>query len=325
MKRLFNILCAALLLALTACKHDEIWEQLRDHEQRIEQLEKQCRELNSNVEALQAILAAVQQNDYVTEVMKVMEDGVEVGYSITFSKSGTITIYHGADGAAGTNGATPQIGVRKAEDGSYYWTSNGEWVTDENGDKIPAAYSDRGDGKYVTPQFRIVDDVWYVSYDNGNSWRVIEILEEEEEPLISAISYDNQHLYITLPDGTTFTLLVGRYSKVYIAPDGSDDNDGSSIETPIATIAKAREILSPDGELVFLDGDYENIELNLSDFAILSAPGGNARLLYPRVKITEAISISGKISCADVPASLKSFTANIWQQDVPDKEPCRRS
>ena len=318
MKRLFNILFAVVLLALTACQYDEIWDKLHDHEQRIEQLEKQCRELNSNVEALQAILAAVQQNDYVTEIMKVMEDGVEVGYSITFSKSGTITIYHGADGSAGTNGATPQIGVRKAEDGSYYWTSDGEWITDENGDKIPAAYSDGGDGKYITPQFRIVDDVWYVSYDNGNSWRVVEILEEEEEPLISAISYDNQHLYITLPDGTTFTLLVGRYSKVYIAPDGSDDNDGSSIETPIATIAKAREILSPDGELVFLDGDYENIELNLSDFAILSAPGGNARLLYPRVKITEAISISGKISCADVPASLKSFTANIWQQDVPD-------
>ena len=203
MKRLFNILCAVLLLALTACQLDEIWEQLRDHEQRIEQLEKQCRELNSNVEALQAILVAVQQNDYVTEVMKVMEDGVEVGYSITFSKSGTITIYHGADGAAGTNGATPQIGVRKAEDGSYYWTSNGEWITDENGDKIPAAYSDGGDDKYVTPQFRIVDDVWYVSYDNGNSWREVGDAGEEKCPIISGVdASDPDYIVITLGDGT---------------------------------------------------------------------------------------------------------------------------
>ena len=103
--------------------HKDIWNELRDHEQRIEQLEQQCRELNSNIEAVQAILAAVQQNDYVTEVMKIMEDGVEVGYSITFAKAGTITIYHGANGA---DGGTPSIGVKKASDGSYYWTSNGE-------------------------------------------------------------------------------------------------------------------------------------------------------------------------------------------------------
>ena len=213
MKRLFNILCAVLLLALTACQHDEIWEQLRDHEQRIEQLEKQCRELNSNVEALQAILAAVQQNDYVTEVMKVMEDGVEVGYSITFSKSGTITIYHGTNGDAGT---TPQIGVRKAEDGSYYWTSNGEWITDENGDKIPAAYSDGGDGKYITPQFRIVDDVWYVSYDNGNSWRMIEIPaagtgSSGGDTFFKDVIYDGEYICFILLDDTKVVIpLINR-------------------------------------------------------------------------------------------------------------------
>ena len=215
MKRLFNILCAVLLLALTACQHDEIWDQLRDHEQRIEQLEKQCRELNSNVEALQAILVAVQQNDYVTEIMKVMEDGVEVGYSITFSKSGTITIYHGADGSAGTNGATPQIGVKKAEDGSYYWTSNGEWITDENGDKIPAAYSDGGDGKYITPQFRIVDDVWYVSYDNGNSWRMISpTAGEEKVEFFQNVTYDQNYVYVTLSDGSLFKIPYKADSKV---------------------------------------------------------------------------------------------------------------
>ena len=56
MKRLFNILCAVLLLALTGCQHEEIWDKLNDHEQRIEQLETQCRELNSNIEAVQKIL-----------------------------------------------------------------------------------------------------------------------------------------------------------------------------------------------------------------------------------------------------------------------------
>ena len=315
MKKLFTILCTSLLLTVSACQHEDIWNELRDHEQRIEQLEKLCRELNSNVEAMQTILTAVQQNDYVTEVMKIMESGVEVGYSITFAKGGTINVYHGTDGS---DGSTPKIGVRKASDGGYYWTSDGEWMTGEDGEMIPATVTDPNGG-YIVPQFRVADGVWYVSYDNGNSWREIEIPEEqEEEPLISAISYTDNHLYITLADGKTLTLTVGRHSKIYISPDGSDENDGCSAETPIATIAKAKEILSADGELIFLDGDYENLDLDLSAFAVLSAAGSNARLLYPKVKITEVTSVSGKISCADIPSSVKSFTANIWQQDVPD-------
>ena len=118
------ITIALTFLSLVSCTNlDEVWAELRDHEQRIEQLEKQCRELNSNVEAIQTILTAIQYNDYVTEIMKIVEDGVEVGYSITFAKSGTVTIYHGTNG---DDGSTPKIGIKKASDGQYYWTSDGE-------------------------------------------------------------------------------------------------------------------------------------------------------------------------------------------------------
>ena len=207
MKRLFNILCAMLLLTLISCQHEDIWNKLREHEQRIEELEKQCRELNSNVQAIQAILNAIQQNDYVTEVMKIMEDGVEVGYCLTFAKGGTVTIYHGRNGTDGSDGGTPNIGVKKAPDGAYYWTSNGEWITDENGDKIPAAYSDGGDGKFITPQFRIVDDVWYVSYDNGNSWRVIDNMQPEpDDQFFSEVTYDDYYIHFTLQDGEKISI-----------------------------------------------------------------------------------------------------------------------
>ena len=207
MKRIYTIFCAVMMMAVAGCQHEEIWDKLNDHEQRIEQLERQCRELNSNIEAIQTILAVVQQNDYVTEVMKIMENGVEVGYSITFAKSGTITIYHGTDGTDGASGATPQIGIKKASDGAYYWTSNGEWITDENGDKIPAAYSDGGVGMFITPQFRIVDDVWYVSYDNGNSWRVIAMGDNEgAEQFFQNVTYDSKYVYLTLCDGTAIAL-----------------------------------------------------------------------------------------------------------------------
>ena len=173
MKKLFIILCTVVFWAASCDRYGEIWDELREHEQRIEHLEKQCRELNSNVEAIQTILSAIQQNDYVTEIMKIVEDGVEVGYSLAFAKGGIVNVYHGTNGS---NGSTPKIGVQKASDGEYYWTSDGEWLTDDQGNMIPAIVADP-DGGYATPQFRVADGVWYVSYDNGNSWREIEAPE----------------------------------------------------------------------------------------------------------------------------------------------------
>ena len=91
----------SVLFAVCSCSwfdDSKIWEELREHEERIEKLEALCGRLNSNVEALQGIMKALEANDYVTDITRIMEDGVEVGYSMTFAKGSTITIYHGSDG-----------------------------------------------------------------------------------------------------------------------------------------------------------------------------------------------------------------------------------
>lgn len=71
-----------VLLAVCSCSwfdDSKIWEELREHEERIEKLEALCGRLNSNVEALQGIMKALEANDYVTDITRIMEDGVEVG------------------------------------------------------------------------------------------------------------------------------------------------------------------------------------------------------------------------------------------------------
>ena len=93
MKRLF-IIITAIISAVSCANLDEIWEELRDHEERIEKLETECVRLNRNIEAIQIILEALKENDYITDIVKIMEDEVEVGYSITFAKGGTVNIYH---------------------------------------------------------------------------------------------------------------------------------------------------------------------------------------------------------------------------------------
>ena len=134
MKKIITI--ALTFLSLVSCTNlDEVWAELRDHEERIKRLEALCNKLNSNIEAMQTVLTALEQNDYVTDIVKVVENGIEVGYSITFAKGGTVTIYHGSSGA---DGAAPKVSIRKAADGEYYWTSDGEWMTDDEGNMIPA-------------------------------------------------------------------------------------------------------------------------------------------------------------------------------------------
>jgi lysophospholipase L1-like esterase len=228
MKKLFTILSFVLLMAISCTRFDDsaIWEELLNHKERIEKLEAECNRLNANINSLQTILEALQTNDYVTDIVKIMEDSVEIGYSITFAKSGTVTIYHG------TNGSAPKVGIQKAADGQYYWTSDGEWLTDENGAKIPAAYADGGDGKYITPLFRVAEGVWYVSYDNGSSWmQIVEDEDDEEVPLFKEVTYDKEYVYLTLADGSVIKIPIdtSSYTDVpqinnsYIRPKAKDE------------------------------------------------------------------------------------------------------
>ena len=136
-----------------------------------EALKQQCEQMNANIEALQVIVNALQNNDYVKSVTSIYDGGKEIGYVIEFTKSGKVTIYHGQDGQNGANGVdghTPIIGVAKDADGIYYWTVDGSWLLDGSGQKVKAVGTDGKDG--VTPQLKIENGMWYVSYDNGVSW-----------------------------------------------------------------------------------------------------------------------------------------------------------
>ena len=147
MKRFFLLVVFATTLALTSCQFDdsEIWLKINEHEERIVALEELCKQMNTNISSLQTIVAALQNNDYVTGVTPVTKNGEVIGYTITFTKSQPITIYHGEDGQDGANGKdgyTPQIGVRQDNDGVYYWTIDGQWLYDVNGNKIKAVGTD---------------------------------------------------------------------------------------------------------------------------------------------------------------------------------------
>ena len=49
MKRLF-IIITTIISAVSCANLDEVWEELREHEERIERLETECRRLSSNID-----------------------------------------------------------------------------------------------------------------------------------------------------------------------------------------------------------------------------------------------------------------------------------
>lgn len=145
----------------------EIWDKLNDHEKRIEYLEEVCKKLNTDIINIQSIITALETNDYIISASPLV-DGT--GYTFIFKSGKSIVIYNGKDGVDGKDGTIPTISVMKDVDGIYYWTINGEWLL-VNGSKVKASATDGIDG--ITPQFKIENDYWYISYDNGNSWDII--------------------------------------------------------------------------------------------------------------------------------------------------------
>ena len=106
----------------------------------------------------------------MTGVVPVVENGETVGYTISFSKSGPVTIYHGKKGENGQNGTTPVIGVEQDTDGLYYWTLDGEWLTDDEGSKI-LAQGMAGKSAYelaVEKGYRGTLDEWLASLNGSN-------------------------------------------------------------------------------------------------------------------------------------------------------------
>lgn len=196
MKKYLSLLLMVLMTIMSCQKFDdsEIWDKLNDHEARIAYLEEVCKNMNTSIVNLQAVVTALETNDYIVSASPLVTGD---GYTIIFKSGKSIVIYNGKDGADGIDGedgkdgadgkdgqdgVTPVISVRQDTDGYYYWTVDGEWLI-VNGEKVKAAATDGKDGEDgengengtngadgVTPKFKIEEDYWYVSYDNGQTW-----------------------------------------------------------------------------------------------------------------------------------------------------------
>ena len=211
MRKLLPMLLA-IPMWLAACGNyndDPLRTRVGDLEDRSEALEERCDELNDEIVALRTIVNSIERGTLIESVTPFVEEE-RSGYRITFTDGTTITIYNGTngtDGDKGDDGSTPVIGVEE-DGGVYYWTIDGEWLTDSDGNRI-AAQGPAGEpgAAGTTPQLKIEEGYWWASTDGGQSWEQLgKATGEGGDSLFQSVTQDETSVTFTLSDGTTITV-----------------------------------------------------------------------------------------------------------------------
>lgn len=200
MKTKTGLFFVTIALSVLCCsKYDDtaLKNDIKTLQEKVQTLERRCDEMNSNISSLRSLIEAVQAQKKITDV-----SSTSTGYVITFSDNTSITLNHGKDGS------TPAISVRQDADGLWYWLLNGDWLLDATGKKIRATG--------ITPQMKIEDEYWYISYDNGKTWEKLEKATGEDgkdgkdgedgDAFFKSVSQDDQYVYIVLTDGTVINI-----------------------------------------------------------------------------------------------------------------------
>ena len=227
-----------LLLFGCGDKYDDsaLRNDLNDLENRVAKLEELCKQMNTNISSLQKIVVALQDNLSISKVEQISD-----GYIIHFSDGSTATIKNGKNSED-----APIIGVKKDTDGIYYWTLDGEWLTDEKGNKVKAQGTDGKDGvdgedgtngkDGITPQLKIENGRWMLSMDNGKTWTDIGQAtgadgtdgedgvdgKDGTNGIFKSVTEDNDNVYFTLEDDSVITIPKSDNSKFAIAFDTTD-------------------------------------------------------------------------------------------------------
>lgn len=197
MKRLLTILVSTAMVLSAGCgTYDDsgIKSEIDGLKNRVAALEVLCERVNGNVSSLQTLVAAIQKQDAIISVTDLPD---KAGYAVLFTSGKTIYLYNGVNGKDGLNGKdgsdghNPVISVSLDSDGIYYWTLDGEWLI-VDGKKVKAVGTDGKDGDDgkdgkdgndgedgqdgaagkdgITPQLKIEDGFWYITYDGGKNW-----------------------------------------------------------------------------------------------------------------------------------------------------------
>ena len=296
MKKYFLLALVLLTGITTSCKYDdgEIWDSVNNLADRVSALETLTKQMNSDITALQTVVAAFQNQVTISKVEELTD-----GYIIHFSDGTKATIRNGKNGTDGK--AAPVVGVAQ-ENGIYYWTmtvgDKTQWLTDDDGNKMRVTIQGTSGAagvqgqNGVTPKVKAVQEgdhfYWKVSYDNGGTWDYVkdengnkvdakgEKGKDAESPLKVTSNADGT-VSFTMNDDETYTFSLA--AAVTYSGTGYDSTKDVQTLTASATM-----------ELT-----YQVANLTSCSIEVLKQENVTVVLAGDKIKITAGTAGTGKV------------------------------
>lgn len=224
MRRRFRVgvFCALpLFLALLFSCTGMVQEELEATHAKLEALQKAAAEASKQLEDLTVIVKLLENSDDHTidpASLKVTEDG----YEVSFKDGETIVIPFGKDGKDGRT--LIPVGVMQDEDSLYYWQVDGEWLLDDEGNKMRAGATDGVDGADgadgVMPQIVVENGSWWIVFEGKEPVEIAKCEDIDGVGVFSNIdTSDPERLILTLLNGTK--LEIPYYFAIKVSFNGA--------------------------------------------------------------------------------------------------------
>ena len=243
-----------LAVASVCCACGDLKDRVDVLEQKVSALESK---VNQNVNSINALVDAAKKAVTITKVETLTD-----GYKIYFSDGTISTISNGVNGKDGKDGVdgkdavAPVIGI-KEEEGVYYWTIDGEFVLN-NGQKVPVTGNDG-----LTPQFKIQDGKWYVSFD-GNTWDAVPVTGTEKPELVMSETDDE---YVFTLGETTIRIAKEHAFMIKVTSDVQKVTPGEVVSfgyTVTGADATTHVIIEANGVEAQLDEEKSLVTVTVS-------------------------------------------------------------
>ncbi|MCR5180190.1 MAG: DUF4988 domain-containing protein [Bacteroidaceae bacterium] len=232
-KGILAFMIAVATYCFVSC--DKYSDDLQGLGKRVEALEDSCLDFTDRMETITSLLEAVEANGIISDIQYNADGSCTLYFT---DDREPITFVCGTDGTDGVDGedgksAGEILGVKQAANGKYYWTFNGTWLLDEDGNMVPAEPTDGEDGtdgkdadpaagEIVLPQIRInIYGIWEISNDGGKTWSSTGVSADgksgsngqdgAEDPVVKSATVTNTEvILIVYLNNKVVTLIIPR-------------------------------------------------------------------------------------------------------------------
>lgn len=180
MKLYKSLLFGLLMCGFAACDTTDLERDINSLKDRVEDYEAQVQKLNDDMNIIRVLL------DGNKTITSYSFDGTN--YTLTLSNGETLTLTQGVVGAN-----YPSITIDE---------ESGNWIIAGKDSGVKAEAEDGKDAPY-TPQFKIENENWWVSYDGKNTWENLGVVatgtpSDKKSPITDVDTKDPNFIKITL-------------------------------------------------------------------------------------------------------------------------------